>query len=92
MIEDSLRCRNFTSQVLRARAILGKQVMSRTCVIRYSALYATRCCLVLPLGQQNSRPVPWLQGAEADPIPCSWQFGSKGDRAIANLDTLLSLS
>ena len=26
------------ARVLRARAIIGKQVMSRTCVVRYSAL------------------------------------------------------
>ena len=47
---------------------------------------------VLPLGQQTSRPVPWLQGAEADPIPCSWQFGAKGDSAIANLNSVLASS
>ena len=37
---------------------------------------------VLALGQQYSHPVPWLKGAEADPVPCSWQFGAKGDSAI----------
>ena len=47
---------------------------------------------VLPLDQQNSRPVPWLQGAEVDPIPCSWQFGAKGDSAIANLNSVLASS
>ena len=47
---------------------------------------------VLPLGQQNSCPVPWLPGAEVDPIPCSWQFWAKGDSAIANLNTLLASS
>ena len=32
------------ARVLRARAMLGKQVMSRTCVVRYSALsVASRC-------------------------------------------------
>ena len=34
---------------------------------------------VLPLDQQNSRPVPWLQGAE-------------GDSAIANLNSVLASS
>ena len=46
----------------------------------------------LPLGQQNSRPVPWLQEAEADPISCSWQKGAKGDAKLANLNSLLDSS
>ena len=58
---------------------------------RYHGIFTVRH-QVLPLGQQNSRPVLWLQEAEADPISCSWQFGAKGDSAIANLNSLLASS
>ena len=45
------------ARVLRARAMLGKQVMSRTCVGRYSALSTPFCSSLRTLASENS---DWL--------------------------------
>lgn len=49
----------------------------------YHEIFTVRYQL-LPLGQQNSRPVSCLLGDEADPIPYRWHFWAKGDRVITS--------